>query len=264
MITSYLPEDDKHRSVLQRQLETAYAPQKIEVINLADNGEFIARYLTTGKYEKQRAGLKGLDVAIICFGINDQKRFDTAEFRQQLLDLIDLLKKDFPGVRIILQTGVYADYPAHYVTDRNQTLIPYWDAIRSVGAELGLPVCEVYQAMEQATKEGNWDLRIRQQSKDKPPRFVLDASQDHEHVGNVAWFSDIHPNPEGVRVAVKEQVKALKEIFPKELPMGNQIASRESKPNSFYIELLHCPAERLQASAKRPSVDQLQTPIEAK
>src|SRR4051812_40636883 len=90
--TSYLPAEVSQTGVLQKELEKAYPAQGVEVTNYADNGEFIARYLVTGTYERHRKeGMQGIDVAIIRFGANDQKRFSAKVYLEQLRRLVELL-----------------------------------------------------------------------------------------------------------------------------------------------------------------------------
>lgn len=263
--TTYLADADKHQSVLQRELIAAYPGQAIEVFNFADNGEFIGRYLTTGTYEKHRESMqgKGLDLAILRFGINDSKRFKTDEFAEQLKTFIKTLSADFPGVAVIIENGFYIDYPAHYSSDRNKALNPYWAVSKAVAEQLQLPFSDLYAFSEKETKAGNWDLRIRSQSTTAYPkkkeRFLFDASLDAEYGHDPKWFTDVHPNPNGVRVAVKAEVGLIRTLFPEKLPSGHRIADTPPRSNDEFIALLNCPPERLVLRSKK-NPDQLQSP----
>lgn len=258
VLTSYLPDEHKHHTVLVRELAKAYPEQAIEVFNHADNGEFLARYLLRGTYERHRTAMTGIDVAIIRFGINDQKRVDAPEFRRQLERFATLLKEDFPGVRVLIETGAYVDYPAHYSFDRNRFLNPFWAVARLVSEEIGYPLIDLYAATLAEAKAGNWDIRVRKKETGKD--FVIDASQDPGQENNPDWFTDIHPNPEGVRLAVREEVKALLTVFPRRLPAGQVARVRASRPDAFYEGYLEFPAERLLVLKNTAIKDQLQQP----
>lgn len=254
--TTYLPEEAKHCAVLERELSKAYPGQEIKVSNFADNGEFVARYLLRGTYEKHRASLPGLDVAIIRFGANDMKRMKTVEYRSHLEKFIALLKTDFPGVQIVLETGMYLDYPAHHSSNRNRSLNPYYQVSRNISAEDGYPLVDYYNTVKAETAAGNWDVRVRAREGRAGP-FVLDASQDAGRENDPKWFTDIHPNPEGARIAVREEVAVLRKIFPEALPFGGKAHAREARSNDDYVKYLDFSADRL---LKKPVVspDQLQ------
>lgn len=261
--TTYLPDGSKHHHQLKHKLESQYPGQSVEVFNLADNGEFMARYLLRSRYTKHLSQLRGknLDLVILRFGINDSKRFSVEEFSEQLRRFIQLLRNDFPGVRIILETGFYLDYPKHYSFDRNRALNPYWDATRALAQELELPLSDVYVASEKATAAGDWDIRIRSLDEKKypkkPTRFYWETTLDAEYGHEPRWFSDVHPNPHGVGLAVETEAKLLKTLYPERLPTGTgKIAEIPQRDEAFFSEWLNCPPERLNLRRKNP--DQLQ------
>lgn len=236
--TSYLPEAAQHHNVLREALSHAYPHQSVEVSNCADNGEFIARYLLTGKYEKHRETLAGIDIAIIRFGANDQKRMDVAEYKAHTNHFVDLLESDFPGLTIVMETGTYFDYPAHYAFNRNLQLDPYWDVARQVAKERGYLLADYYAVMQKKTAQGEWDFRVRQ-------GLIIDNSQDAGKENDPKWFSDIHPNPAGTRLAVEEEFRCLKAAFPNALPTGQQRTPRPARKGTEYAQLLNFPFERL-------------------
>lgn len=251
VLTSYLPEEAKHHVVLQALLHDAYPDQAMEIKNWADNGEFIARYLLRGTYEKHRVVQPGIDVAIIRFGTNDQKRMDVAEYHRQMEKFLALLRRDFPGIQIVLETGVYVDFPAHYRFDRNQVLSPYWEVSRQIASQEGLPLVDYFEVGRKETERGNWDLRVRK-------GLVPDASQDAGKEGDPDWFSDIHPNPLGVKLAAQEEVRVLKRTFPERLPSGQKAVVREAVSNAGYEELLAFSSDRLAATKTTSTLDALQ------
>ena len=258
--TSYLPEELQHDVVLERELAVAYPDQKIEVVNLADNGEYIARYFLRGAYERQRRTLQGMDIAIIRFGTNDQKFMDSQEYRRHLEKLIETLQTDFPGVRIVLETGIYLDYPLHYSFDRNAVLNPFWQVSRDIAEETAFPLVDYYEAVKRETKVGNWDVRVRKNEGNDV--FVLDASQDAGRENDPSWFTDVHPNPEGVRLAVREEVEQLKANFPERLPTGQKSQALASRSASWYADYLDFSPERMSQKRVSTPVDQLQGAIQ--
>lgn len=254
--TTYLPNDAKHHNALAALLKEAYPKQKIEVENWADNGEFIARYLLNGPYERHRKDQKGIDVAIIRFGTNDQKRMKVPEYHAQMLKFIELLKTDYPGIVIVLETGIYLDYPKHYVTDRNKTLNPYWEVSRVIAKEFGYPLVEYYGVAKREAEAGNWDIRIRTQ---KYKRFILDNSEDAGNENDPKWFNDIHPNPVGTKMAAREETLVLKQIFAEKLPTGQTAVVREAHNKEYYSKFLNFDAARLTTNKAANPEQTLQT-----
>lgn len=259
--TTYLPKEAKHHNALAALLKEAYPKQKIEVENWADNGEFIARYLLNVAYERHRKDQKGIDVAIIRFGTNDQKRMKVPEYHAQMLKFIELLKTDYPGIAIVLETGVYLDYPKHYTTDRNKILDPYWEVSRKIAKEFGYPLVEYYGAAKRETEAGNWDIRIRTQ---KYKRFILDNSEDAGKENDPSWFTDIHPNPAGTKLAAREETLVLKQLFPEKLPAGQEALVREARDKEYYSKFLNFDASRLTTSKKANPEQTLQTATKTK
>jgi len=258
VLTSYLPEESTETATLQRALDARYGEGAAVVENWADNGEFIARFLLSGKYEKFRTKSEGVDVFIIRFGTNDAKRMLPKEFGQQLEKLLDLLHADFPEAKFILGDGLYLDFPDHYTKDRNLEQQPFWEQTRAVAQNRKIPLMPLFEASKKETLNGNWDLRIRSQ-RDKT--ITLDASKDAEFPGDVDWFTDIHPNAAGVKVAVDTEMAVLKSSFPKNLPKGGTKAERPAKHTEDYVRILNFDPERLK---KRLMVnpDSFQLPVQ--
>ncbi len=241
VLNSYLPAEQRQDHVLATALDATYGPGKAEVHNWSDNGEYIARFLLNGTYERFRESSPGVDLFIIRYALNDAKRMKAEEFLDHNEKLIALLKEDFPQAAYIMETGFYVDYPAHYPYDRNAETQPYWEASRTIAQRHGFPLNDLYLASKEATLQGRWDLRIRSQ-KVKP--LVVDASKDHEHVGEMEWFSDIHPNPNGICLAVETQITLLKELYPQALPTGGGKRERPARSGQEYSDYLGFPFER--------------------
>lgn len=264
LATSYLPKESRPDRALRDELKKRYPDQRCEVYNFALNGEFIARYLLSGKYDQARTrlGERSLDAIVVRFGINDQKYVDEAEFARQLNVFVDLLKTDFPGAAIILETGPFVDFPAHYHYDREAVLSPYWEKTRQIAEQQGLQVSDYHRASKAATAAGNWDLRIRL-TDSKNEGFVIDASRDSEHTGDPKWFSDIHPNSPGIQLAAVTQAQILKDIFPDQIPSGKPGADFQARTTEDYARMLDFSPDRLARPRKVAPVDRLQTPDNA-
>ncbi len=252
MITTYLPKEDAVTAQLQRALEAQWPGQPVTVQNFARNGEWIARFLLKGGYQAAYTTAKGADIIFIRYGMNDYKRIPAEEYAKHLRAFLDRVQADFLQARIILETSIYFD-PAHFSDNAklNTTLHPYREAIRALAAERGLPVCDIYEASRVATEAGNWDLRIRRMKKNEPR--VIDASQDAGRENDMRWFTDSHPNREGVRIAVAAEVALLKTLYPESLPTGGGKQARAAIAPAEFEAALQFPAARLEG--KRSASD---------
>lgn len=232
--TRYLPKGQRLDVRLGVTLRTAYPGQAIQVANLAQAGEDIAGLLESGRYGRLRSRLDGIDIIFVRYGQNDAKRVTPERFYRHLGLLVDLLEADYPGIHVLLETGLYFD-PSHMALPRNPRLIPYWNQTRRLARERGLALSHVYQAMARETAEGHWDLRVRSAPNG---RVLVDGRQDGGHGGDLAWYSNGHPNAEGTRVACDEQLRVLQQRFPSRLPEGGRRARRLSP----WGERLHAPS----------------------
>ncbi len=247
--TSYLPAGEQHHEVLQAALNKAAPKQGFKVANWADNGEFIPRYLIKGRYDRHRKSGIRPDVAILRFGINDQKYSGVEEFTAHVRTMADLLIADFPGIAVMLETGPFVDFPTRYNYDRESVLAPYWEAVRKLAEERGFTLIDFHAASQKATAEGHWDQRIRLTDRKTEP-YVFDNRLDGERGRDVKWFSDIHPNPEGVRIAVETEVPALVE-WTKERKSSVATANGANAEPRDYALLLKFSPERFDRRASR-------------
>lgn len=260
--TSYFPAEDQHHRQLQAALSKAAPGEKFKVVNWADNGEFVARYLLRGRYDRQRQSGFIPKLAILRFGVNDQKYSTREEVAHHVSVLGDLLIHDFPGITIALETGLYVDFPAHYHYDRESILKPYWEAMRELAAERGWIFIDTHAVSKKETEAGNWDQRIRLTDRKSEP-YVFDNRLDPERASDTKWFSDIHPNYEGVRIAIATEVPAILSWLKN--PKPSQPTSLTIPEERDYTTLLNFAPERLDPRKnRRPGgipADHLQTPI---
>ena len=258
MITSYLPDEMKHTAVLQQAINQQYGEGKAEVLNWADNGLFIARYLIDGRYDLLRERVGSVDLFIIRFGVNDAKYMTPVEFGVALEQLLKVLIEDYPGAKFILEDGLYVDYPAHSTSDRSRVQFPYWEQTRRIAREREYPLSSLFAASEKSTRNGDWDLRIRRQDKKV---ITMDASKDFEHVGDIGWFTEIHPNPAGVRLAVELEMQAIKQLYPEGLASVGTKVEKPNRTREDYITLLNFSPDRLIRNLKT-NQDKFQKPVQ--
>ena len=137
-ITGYLPNDQRVEAMLNHRLSDFYKHQKIVNYNVAAGGDYIRRFLDKGRYEKVvKDKIPHIDIALIRYGHNDQKHYEPSEFRRYLEEFCDLLRKDYPGVQIVLETNTWVD-PEHHATDPeasvelNERMNSVWAVVRQV------------------------------------------------------------------------------------------------------------------------------------
>lgn len=212
---SYLMPHQRGEARLQEQLRTLYTDPGITVVNEGLDGESTEDFLR--RYERTLARYPEVDIVMIRYGINDRKRYGVDGFRQQIITLCDRLERDRPHAHIVLETGIYVDYPNHYAFDRNSKLAPLYRMMRDLAGSRGYPLIDIYERMRKETEAGNWDLRARGYGTVDPEMPVLGPALDHVHGHDVRWFTNIHPNIRGVTVIVDEEVKALRQHFPESL-----------------------------------------------
>lgn len=227
-ITSYLPNDQRVEAVLNHRLSAFYKHQKIVNHNVAAGGDYVRRFLDSGRYEKVvKDTIRHIDIALIRYGHNDQKHCEPIEFKRHLEEFCDLLSKDYPGLRIVLETNTWVD-PEHHATDPttsvqlNKRMNSTWEVVRQVAIEQEYPLVEIYERKKRETETGNWDQRIRNQqlSMEKFGTRILDGSKDEEMKDVAGWFSDNHPNANGVKIIADEECKTITRLWPKGLPTG--------------------------------------------
>ncbi|HEX6288745.1 MAG TPA: SGNH/GDSL hydrolase family protein [Herpetosiphonaceae bacterium] len=212
LATTYLPPRHKNEQALHAKLREHYPDDECAVTNEGMDGESIGKLLK--RYERMMRRISAPDYVLIRYGVNDRKEYGVDGFRENLIRLCERLRADLPSARILLETGVYVDYPAHYEFDRNSVLQPIYTVIRELGQRYAMPVVDIYERMQRETEQGNWDLRVRGYGVVDEDIPVLGPGQDHLHVGDVRWWTNIHPNPVGVAVIADEEVRVLKQHWP--------------------------------------------------
>ncbi len=215
LATPYLPPYLKNERVLENLLHARYPDDGCSVSNEGLEGESVAQFLR--RYDRTFNHNPPPDYIFVRYGINDRRAYGVDGFRHYLTELCRRLQADFPRVRLLLETGMYVDYPAHYEFDRNSLLQPIYNVVRELSQQIGAPVVDIFQRMRHETELGNWDLRVRGYGVVDEEIPVLGPGQDHLHVGDVRWWTNIHPNPAGVAVIADEEAAVLQHHWPETL-----------------------------------------------
>lgn len=212
LATSYLPLRLKNERLLQQKLAEHYPQDECVVTNEGLDGESVAQFLK--RYDRTLKRNATPDYVIIRYGVNDRRAYGVEGFQERMTELIARLRADLPHARILLETGMYVDYPAHYEFDRNPILQPIYNVIRQLGQQHGYPVVDLFERMRRETEQGNWDLRVRGYGVVDDEIPVLGPGQDHLHTGDVRWWTNIHPNPVGIAVIADEELRVLQRHWP--------------------------------------------------
>jgi lysophospholipase L1-like esterase len=160
--------------VLEKKLNESGQPAT--VINAGIGGNTTADGL--GRFERDVLAHKP-KVVVLMFGLNDSwvdagktaSRLTVAQYRANLEQMLSLLKEQ--GIQAVLMTPNPALRPT-YGPERNATLKPYVEAVRSLAAERHLPLIDVY-------------------------RHFAELALETPDV-NTLFTDAMHPNPAGQRV----------------------------------------------------------------
>jgi hypothetical protein len=214
----YYPPANRPENHLAVRVRRAFPDSPFVIRNLAANGESADGFLKPERFEKAFASVPRLDIAFFRYGINDRKRNGVSGCIHNLNTLCEAVKASYPGVRIVLETGIWVDYPAHYLWDRNAALGPLYEAIRVLAQEGSYPLVDVYARMEAETRRGNWDLRVR--GLPAPEHTIVDDSFDALFGDDPAFFTNIHPNSKCLGLIADWEVEGLQRHFGPSLPPG--------------------------------------------
>ena len=226
--------DDRLETVLGARLRRDMPEHSWTVANEAHGGEYIGPCEgtpegvseplfdseTTGRYYEIVRRHPAVDVVCVCYGANDSKVYPPEGFRRRLEALSARLQHDYRGggrVALVFSTTMYVD-PAHSLgytrtlpmvagfrngSSRNEYLAPYNAEIRGHAAARGYRCADLCRRIEAETAAGNWDLRLRRDGGD--PR------EDSRHIGEMAWFDDIHPNHAGTGIVADVLLGAMRD-----------------------------------------------------
>ena len=224
-IPRLLVKEGPHLEDVIRQLLAAEGDlPPCNVINIALSGEYIQRFMDSGRYEKLASKLPGLDYIFIRYGLNDNARRE---------DFANNFPKDFHALLARLRQ----DHPKALLIP--MTVIPFSDAatseringlIRQVATEEKLKLFDIYPRYAAELEKGPNMLNYRRFplakipekyhefvkpfTSGKPAMVVVMDNRLDAHFGHLpGWFSDRHPNLAGYHVIGDETVKYLAPIL---------------------------------------------------
>jgi len=221
--------DKRIEFVIERLFKQVKPDVRWTVINEAHGGEYIGPKVgsplgvsqplfttgTTGRLFDIVGRHAHVDAVVINYAANDSKVYPPATFRKRLESLAGLLEEKYPGAVLVMCTSMYLDpqHAAPYHVEnpqapgfhdgdlRNVYLEPYNQEIRELTAARGYRLADTYRRLASETAKGNWDLRMR--------AGEADPKDDPQHVGDMRWYDNIHPNDRGTEVIADGVVKAL-------------------------------------------------------
>jgi acyl-CoA thioesterase-1 len=205
---TYLPLANRPENHLAARLRRTYPERQFLVRNLGADGECAEDILRPNRWALALDALPHLDVAFLRYGINDRKRHGIEDCVANLAGLCDTLERQFVGVQLFIETGIWVDYPAHYLWDRNARLGPLYAAIRTFTQARGYGLVDIFANMADETQCGNWDLRVR--GLPNPDHLIVDDTFDVFYGDDPAFFTNIHPNSRCLSLIAEWEMVALK------------------------------------------------------
>lgn len=215
---TYFPPANRPENHLAVRLRRAFPIQPFVIHNLARDGESADEFQEPERFDKALADISHMDIAFVRYGINDRKRHGISGCIRYLDALCDTIQKRFADVTIFLETGMWVDYPRHYLWDRNASLGPLYEAISRYAREAGRPVVDTYNRMKAETERGNWDLRVR--GLPVPEHTIVDDSFDAFFGGDPAFFTNIHPNSRCLGLIAEWEIEQIRLHFGTKLPVA--------------------------------------------
>jgi acyl-CoA thioesterase-1 len=213
---TYFPPANRPENHLAVRLRRAFPHQPFVVQNLAADGESAADFVRSGRMEVTFGSIPRLDVAFVRYGINDRKQSGITGCVESLATLCQAIQHRYQDIAVIIETGIWVDYPAHYLWDRNASLAPLNDALREFAQESGYPLVDIFARMEEQTQHGHWDLRMRGLPTSK--HLIIDDAFDIFFGDDPAFFTNIHPNSRCLALIAQWEVETLLGLFGGQLP----------------------------------------------
>ena len=210
------PPANRPESHLAVRLRRAFPGQLFVIRNISDEGGSAGGFLESGKLRELFDILPHLHIAFVRFGINDRKRDGVLGCIRNLRALCHQVTDHYPGVTVVIETGMWVDYPDHYMWDRNAKLAPLYEAMQDMAEAEGYLLVDIFTHMRLETEKGNWDLRVR--GLPDPEHTIVDDSFDAFFADDPAFFTNIHPNSKCMGLIADWEVEKLTELFGSRLP----------------------------------------------
>lgn len=212
----YFPPSNRPENHLSVRMRRAFPTLPPRIVNLARNGETADGFLRPERWDAAFAGVARIDAAFIRYGINDRKRHGVDACVGHLSALCGALQKRYQGSKLFLETGIWVDYPRHYLWDRNAALAPLYQAIVALARTEGHGVVDIFARTKAEICRGNWDLRVR--GLPAPEHTIVDDAFDRFFGDDPAFFTNIHPNSRCLGLIAEWEVEALQDCLAARLP----------------------------------------------
>ena len=212
----YFPPANLPQNHLSVRLRRAFPGQPFLVRNISDAGGSAGGFLGSGKLNGLFDGLPHLHIAFVRFGVNERKHDGIPTCIAKLEELCRRLVGHYKGATVIIETGLWVDYPEHYLWDRNAKLAPLYEAMRKMADSRGHPCLDIFARTRIETEKGNWDLRVR--GLPDLEHTVVDESFDAFHGDDPAFFTNIHPNSRCLGLIADWETELLKKLYGDRLP----------------------------------------------
>lgn len=199
-MVSYMEDPYRTNRHLELLLRDRFPDKVISVRNLAQSGEYLKLLLESGRLERDLATLPQCDLMIIRYGLNDMGyKISPPEFKKQLEQTCDVIRKRFPNVQIVLSTTI----PPHAE--------PLNDKARELATERKYPLIdlEAYLKREAGKGNGNWH-----QGNLSKVGYPAEKNPDNDPSG---LKGNKHPNIYGARLIAEQYFKAIEPIVSQRL-----------------------------------------------
>lgn len=141
-----------YTTMLGIALRKTNADANVEMINAGISGHTTANALARIDRDVLR---HKPDLVTVMFGLNDMTRVSVADYRANLKTIVSKCRDI--GAEVVLAT------PNNVVSTSSRPtkkLLLYCKAVRDVGRELGVPVCDCYQQMDALRAANDFDWRL--------------------------------------------------------------------------------------------------------
>jgi hypothetical protein len=202
---SYLPPANRPENHLLVRLRRAFPDQRFEVQNLAaEEGSG----LDPARLAQIFDAIPAMHLAFLRCHIRETEEEGFQTYMRGLQAGCEALRRQYPGVTVILETGIWIHHPAHLFEESQGHLAPLYNSLKAWAIEAGYAMVDIYQKMQAEAGKGNWDLRVR----GLPTReqTVLDDSFDAFFGEEPLFFANIHPNSRCLALIAEWEIALLK------------------------------------------------------
>lgn len=197
-MTCYLPHDLRLTRKLELLLRDRFSDELIKVHNMAEGGDYLGRFLESGRLERELSALKRCDLAMVRYGLNDAPRkVEPAVFATQLETVCQIIGKRFPDATIVLSTTIPA------LGD------PYAQPTIETGKKLGLQVIPINEMMRTRSAAGDCDWH-------NSPTSMIGMRRDKTPADDPTGLKgDLHPNAHGSQMIAECYAQHLEPVLAK-------------------------------------------------